>query len=472
MRTLLLSIALALVLVGSLHTSVADAQAWNDGSPSRLRHLCWQGIYDPIPEDLTWTWTGFEGTPVSGQPYRVHIEVGGLGCSGAFVLPQIKLPKNTTLLVDAGHPIRCFYERPSAGTVDEITDGSCPTSAFVGPYPTSSSFPNANGQNNDFLAFAPTTQPYWPLPPGVILSIEAYVVTTGTLSGIATNDYLLGAVQVLDNSPGNPTVVDDGHPSSYAGGGIPSTGAYQGTFVFASASSAPRIAYPQPITTAVAETTATTRAIVFNTGCLSPQQVTFNLLYPDLVTDPPGSAFAGGSCTPLGDGSSECTASWTGLTAGTTYAFQATFDPTTLGGCPTPEGDPQWQLFTTASPVAVVRHVILVRTEGSGSASLSPEGGNYPTGTAVTVTAAPAAGSTFVRFVVDGTSVTTNPLPLTADADHEVIAVFSGSGAVDGGTTPASPDAGGCSAAGRSDPFTYAFLALAAMTAHRRRRRG
>lgn len=263
----------ALLVASALLAVPASAQVWNDGSPSRLQHSCWQGVFPAIPEDLTWTWTGFEGSPVSGVPYRVHIAVGGLGCSGAWVLPQIKLPENTTLLVDASHPIRCFYERTSTGVVEELTDGSCPRAPFVGPYPTSTAFPNASGTNNDFLAFAPTTQPYWPLPPGVILSIEAYVTTTGTLSGIATNDYLLGAVQVLDNSPGNPTVVDDGHPSGYAGGSIPSSGPWQGVFVFPSASLAPRIAYPQPITVDVAETTASTRAVVFNTSCLSPRQV-------------------------------------------------------------------------------------------------------------------------------------------------------------------------------------------------------
>lgn len=453
---------IALVLLATSFAVSARAQTWNDGSPSRLQHLCWQGIYDPIPEDLTWTWTGFEGSPVSGQPYRVRIAVGGLGCSGAFILPQIKLPKNTSLLIDASHPVRCFYERTSTGVVDEITDGNCPQSVATGLYPTNTSFPNANGQNNEFLAFPPTTQPYWPLPNGVIFRVEAYVVTTGTLSGIATNDYLLGAVEVLDNSPGNPTVVEDGPPSNYLGNGIPSSGPYQGVFVFAGASAAPRIAYPQPITTAVGQTTATTRAIVFNTGCLAPQQVRFNLLFPDLVTDPPGSAFDSGSCTPLGDGSSECVANWSGLAPGTTYAFQATFDPATLTNCPTPVGDDQWQLFTTASPPGVERHTILLRSSGAGTAALSPEGGNYVVGTSVTVTATPTAGGSFLHFVVDGTVVTTNPLALTADADHDVVAVFSG-------TSDTGGSGGGCRTAAGDPGMGPTLLVLGLALTLRRR---
>jgi hypothetical protein len=497
--SLLCASLFSVALLGS--AGGASAQTWNDGSPSRLRHACWQGIFPAIEEDLTWTWTGFEGSPVAGVPYRVHIAVGGLGCSGAWVLPQIKLPRGTTLRVDATHPIRCFYERTSTGVVEEITDGSCPTAPLLGPQPTSSSFPNPDGTNNAFLAFAPTTQPYWPLPPGVVLTIEASVVSTGTMSGIATNDYLLGAVQVLDNSPGNPTVVDDGAPFSYGGSGIPSAGAWQGVFVFPSASLAPRIAYPLPITVAVGETTATTRAVVFNTGCLSPRQVRFNLLYPDLVTDPPGSVFVDGLCTPRGDGSDECTARWAGLTAGTTYAFQATFDPATLGSCPAPVGDDVWQLFSTASPPGAERHAVLIRSEGPGTATLTPEGGSYPVGTAVTVTATPSAGAHFVAFVVDGASTTTRPLVLTANADHDVVAHFasdtdSGVG-VDGGSMAgdaggsdvgardvgdrdggaAGPDAGvapsgGCSASrttGRFTPMLVLMLALALLAGRRRR---
>ena len=43
------------------------------------------------------------------------------------------------------------------------------------------------------------------------------------LSGIATNDYPLGAVEVLDTSPGNPLPGIDGHAGGY-GGGMPATG--------------------------------------------------------------------------------------------------------------------------------------------------------------------------------------------------------------------------------------------------------
>lgn len=478
MRTILL----ALVLV--LAPRAAAAQTWNDGSISRLRHTCWQGIFDPIPEDLTWTWTGFEGSPVAGVPYRVHVAVGGLGCSGAWILPQIKLPRGTTLLVDASHPIRCFYERTETGVVDEITDGTCPSAPRLGPHPTSTAFPNPDGRNNEFLAFAPTTQPYWPLPPGVIFSVEVWVTSAAPMSGIATNDYLLGAVQVLDNSPGNPTVVDDGPPGAYGGLGIPSSGAWQGVFVFSSPTAAPRIAYPVPVTVAAGETTASTRAHVFNTGCLSPRQVRFNLLYPDLVTDPPGSAFAGGECTPLSDGSGdECVAHWTGLMPSTTYAFQATFDPATLAGCPAPVGEDRWQLFTTASPPGTERHAILIRAEGPGAATLSPEGGSYPAGTVVTVVTAPEAGARLVEVRLDGVA-TPVPVTVTADADHDVVALFaaeSDAGGTDAGTSPGidagsvpgvdagpSSGGGGCTAGRRGGAAVW-LAALAALVFARRR---
>lgn len=497
----LASLVLVLVTLVSLGTETARAQTWNDGAISRVRHACWQGIYDPIPEDLAWTWTGFEGSPVVGEPYRVHVAVGGLGCSGAYVLPQMKLPRGTTWIVDASHPVRCFYERTSTGVTEEITDGSCPQSLVVGPQPNNSAYPNPDGQHNEMVAFPPTTQPYWPLPPGVILTVEAWVVSSVTMSGIASNDYLLGATQILDNSPGNPTVVDDGPLASYAGGGSPSSGAWQGVFVFGAPSAAPRIAYPVPVTTAVDQTTASTRALVFNAGCLSPRQVRFNLLYPDLVTDPPGSAFAGGECTPLADGSGdECVAHWTGLMPGTTYAFQATLDPATLGSCPTPVGIDQWQLFTTAAPPGTERHAVLAHAEGPGTVALSPEGGSYPAGTSVTVTATPSPGAHLVALRVDGVS-TSAPAVVVASADHDVLAVFAlddadgGSGAADAGAArpdaaigpgsdagvaridggvPGGGAAGGCHAAcgARAPaPLSLTVLAIAILARTRRQRR-
>src|SRR4051812_44886846 len=85
------------------------AQPFNDGASSPLGHLCSSGLAGDLAEDLTWTWVGYQGSPKSGDLYYVHIRVGALGCSGAWVVPELKLPRKTALAIDAAHPIRCYY---------------------------------------------------------------------------------------------------------------------------------------------------------------------------------------------------------------------------------------------------------------------------------------------------------------------------------------------------------------------------
>src|SRR4051812_30374236 len=53
-----------------LSTGSAEAQEWNDGSPSRLQHQCWQGIFPSITEDLAWTYVGFKA-PTGWVPTRM-----------------------------------------------------------------------------------------------------------------------------------------------------------------------------------------------------------------------------------------------------------------------------------------------------------------------------------------------------------------------------------------------------------------
>ena len=196
----------------------ARAQVWNDGSPSRTQHLCWQGIYPAIQEDLAWVYAGFQGYPRVGETYYVRVMVGGLGCSGMWVNPEIRLPPNTQLAVDGSHPIRCFLG--NFGAEQQITDGNCPT--------TLSSYTTIGG---GFIGIPPQLQPYWPLPQGKALRIEIPVVSSTQLSGIASaNDFVLGGAELLDNSPGNPTVTYNAPPGGYSTG-IPSSGAWQGVFV-------------------------------------------------------------------------------------------------------------------------------------------------------------------------------------------------------------------------------------------------
>src|SRR5437763_1929597 len=63
---------------------------------------------------------------------------------------------------------------------------------------------------------------------------------------------------------------------------------------------------------------------------------------------------------------------------------------------------------------------------GGGTVAASPPGPAYAAGTAVSVTAAPNAGYSFAGWTVDGAAAgAANPLPLTMNAGHAVVAAFA-----------------------------------------------
>ena len=426
MRKLFASFALALLLAGS-----ASAQGvWNDGSASRLQHRCVLGIdlVDTI-EDLTWTWVGFFGLPQVGQVYYARISVGGVGCSGAWGRPEVKLPRGTSFAISAVNPVRCYLQGANQSSPTLLTDGSCPSAPYLGLYPYSSgSFPNpgGSGYSNDFFAFPPVTQPYWPLPPGAILTIEFPIVSSQALSGFVSNDYLLGAVNVLDNNPGGPTVQWDGHPQYYGGYGIPSTGAWQGVFVTQGPYAGPRIVYPEPSTQNLTQTTVHTVAHVYNTSCLSLDEIWFELYPADGGIDT--SVFEpGGGCTALGDGGSSCFAIWSGLLADTVYKWRAYFNPATLGSCTNVVEDASFKLFQTPPVPGATRYTLLASADGNGSVTLLPAGGSYALNTLVTATALPGSGASFVRwrFINDGSFSAVNPVGVTMSQSRTIVAEFA-----------------------------------------------
>jgi hypothetical protein len=424
-RTSLLSIGLGLAIAVA---GTARAQGvWNDGSPSRLEHRCVLGIdlVDTI-EDLTWTWVGFFGLPQVGQVYYARISVAGLGCSGAWVRPEVKLPRGTTFAISPANPVRCYAQAANQTSRSQVTDGSCPSAPSLGLFPDSNgSFPNApgSGYSNDFFAFPPTSQPYWPLPPGSILTIEFPVVSSAALSGIASNDYLLGAVNALDNNPGGPTVQWDGPPAGYAGLGIPASGAWQGVFVTSGPYGGPRIVYPEPSATNLTQTSARTLAHVYDSSCLSPDVVGFELVPADPGTTDT-SIFDGGACSPLGDGGSECYADWSGLLPDTVYQWRAYFLPGTTTSCVNVVDDGSYKYFTTSPPPGATRYSLLAVAEGPGSVTLAPAGGLYAPGALVTATASPSGSFVHWRFG-DGTTSTANPLDVTMNQSVTIVAEFA-----------------------------------------------
>ncbi|MFN8538851.1 MAG: S8 family serine peptidase [Thermomicrobiales bacterium] len=100
-------------------------------------------------------------------------------------------------------------------------------------------------------------------------------------------------------------------------------------------------------------------------------------------------------------------------TAGTTYRIRA-------GGWSSRTG-------TLVVDITSSTYLLGLTTTGAGTATPSQPGPGYPAGTPITINAAPIGSHILVGWTVDGTaSGTTNPLPLTMDRDHTVVAAFTG----------------------------------------------
>jgi len=451
-----------LVLLPSIAlTRSASAANWYDGMVTRVPHVC-DNFISQTTEDLAWIYAGFQdvddgGTtrlPRTGETYYVRVVMAGLGCSGAWAMPEITLPKGTTPAITQSTPIRCFSEKIGLNNRAPLTP--CPTQLL----------PGQRGQ----YALPPPTQPYWPLP-HLVVSIEVPVKSSVPLSGIATNDYVIADVNILDNNPG--------------GGNPPWSQARQGVFVTqAGAPPAPYVAYADNGAKAQT-TTATTDATLFNIDCVVNGDLRTDVL--PIVDQPDGTQFVGaqciaGCCTPPCAAGSSVTYrfSWNNMTPDRAYKWRAYLQnlqvlpscSRTLADAQTNAQAPQWATFRTqpTNPKPAAFQLMLrAGPGGTITAEPPPPAGStrYAPGTKVTVTASPADGFRLAVMLRDGTP-TASPLELTMDADTAVEATFepgSASGA-DGGTASA-PAKGGCSSAGvpaqgAVGAFAFAGLALAA----------
>ncbi len=452
-------------------TSTARAQAWNDGAPSRTQHLCWQGIFPAIPEDLAWVYTGFQGYPRVNETYYVRVVVAGLGCSGMWAIPEIRLPPNTALAIDAAHPIRCYLG--NFGAEQPLTDNSCPSSL--------SSFTTIGG---GFIGIPPAIQPYWPVPAGKALRIEVPVKSSTQLFGIGSaNDFVLGGAQLLDNSPGNPSPVYNAPPPGYSSG-IPSSGAWQGVFVgpagTASFPTNPQITFAEPSATiqSVSGTNLTVqlaaRAYFVDCFCDSNRSpapgITCQNPYPG--SGPESCCFVGGNvqrnvvftmypANPaipdvlVGEGgfaqsvsteppSTNVFYSFSAAEYGVEYEYNYAPIPGALyyaagpqcASTGNPPGSTPPRRVTFADPAAPVTYNLLTNVDGEGSVTLDPAGGVYDPGATVTATATADAGYAFTGWRVgSAASGSTNPYAIAVNSDVSLIAVFESTASSDDGAS-------------------------------------
>jgi uncharacterized protein (TIGR03382 family) len=474
-RWIPLSLLAALTL---LQPAPARAQQWFDGSTSQTPHYCMLPTFgSPLFEILSWTWVGYSSPAVVNQVYWMHVGIASGGCSGLFAVPEVRLPRNTTFAVDGAHPITCVYTDPSRVT-HTFTGGDCPSAAGGSIAGTPVSGYSNLGDTNGLL---------YALPQGSILEIRFPVITTTALSGIATNDYVMAAVNLQDLNTGD--VLWDAQPYPYSGG-LPTGGAYEGVFVFSSsgaASGKPSVAYVEPTLVSVTTTTAVTAAEITPAGCAA--QVYYEL-YPDdgspdtTSQDLATTSCSGGASTPF-----SCAIGWKGLVAGKPYKWRVndwvpnggqsvTCDRSNVIGLPasptaTTGG---WHYFKTPTGVAPT-YYSLVTSAANGTIAASPSGsgGTYAPGTVVSVTATPSAGYAFDGWTLDGSSQpATNPLSVTMNASHSLVGRFSlipvvggGGGGGGGGTGGGGGGGGGgCSTTG---PGPVALVPLVLLLLRRRR---
>lgn len=493
-RSLRLLVTASIALGLGLGAGRAQAANWYDGPPSRVQHVC-NNFITTLNEDLVWTWVGFQDVnegggsrlPKTGETYYVRVVLGGLGCSGAWVHPEIKLPKSTSLAITSQTPMRCFVDRPNQPPRQPLP---CPAAPVTGLYPNGTGF---------YAIYPPNNQPYWALPNGNIIYFEIPVTSSAPLSGIATNDYAVAAVNILDNNPGggNPPW-DNPNP--------PSSGPWQGVFVTqAGAPRSPYVSYADN-SAIPGKTSATTDFTINNVDCVVSGNLQGDLFRTD--NQPDTAAFGGsqciaGCCTPPCATGASVTYryTWTGLEADTSYKWRGFIQSPSLqiaNGCSrtltdaqTNATSPQWAYFKTlANAAKPPSYSLLLHTTGTGgtlgATPALPSGQTrYQPGTKVTVTAQPGAGFHVKTLSLDGVAAT-SPAAVVMNDDHAVEATFEADGASDPDAGPADPDAGGggggggnggngggggCNAAGSGSGGGAAWLALgvAALVAARRR---
>jgi len=331
-----------------------------------------------------------------------------------------------------------------------------------------------------------------------VVVIEFPVVSSEVLSGIAGNNHLLlGGVQFLDQSPGNPVPSYTAPPAGYTTG-IPTGAAWQGIFVSPAvqSSSDPTntwVVFPEPSATGIgmrADPGGATQSLhedlkahVYFPDCFCDSNKEFvaqgaapgtpctnagsplqccvyggttrrSLIATIVPTDPmvPDTVnFVSGGCDAQVNKQQQCSFTFRGLEYGTSYTYS--YAPpagaiyNAAAGCAA-TGTPPIATAGTRSvlpidPAVLQKRNLLVRVEGDGTVTKTPDGAIYEPGTEVSLTATPATGGTFQKWRINTTDVTANPHTLTVNEDTEVVAVFSSSGA-DGGTGPDGKPASGC----------------------------
>jgi hypothetical protein len=471
-------VALASVIAGlavAALPAVANAAAsWQEGPLVESQNIdCITGDVEQEAGAYLSYYADPANPPQVGQVYYIGVDLAGIGdpCAGGeYASVNLIMPPGTAPAISASHPVKCYMNLGKGwGNVAQ----NCPQSLPIGPYGYQVNPINSN-------------PPFWPLAPGVLAEIQIPVVSTQPLIG-TSSQLLQGYIQLADGQD-NPTltpqlsmIVNPAGAQNTSGGN--GTGGSQ-----------VGILYPNPSVTSNVQQ-ANKSVTVGILGYVKNNSNPGHVVAQDAVADAAGDCSNPPSIlytTPqvsLQNPQTQISGSLTGLYPDVAYCWRIVATVTSGPQAGTYYGN--WQYFVTtgsylspplsgeppqANPPAAATGC---SSNGSGcttssctsqcTTTLSPAGAGpgmtvtlagpgsgsvsdgkfiacptkctatYLKGAKVTLTATPAAGSTFAGWSGGGCSGT-GPCTVTMSAAQLVTATFD---ALPSGTTTSSGSPGG-----------------------------
>ena len=159
---------------------------WIDGAmQSTMDQNCYTGLLAPITSEFVSYWGNEAATsPKVGDVYYGRVVVAGVGrpCAGPMASIEVILPANTFFAIDETNPVHCFTATIEEWKFKELPRKDCPQKTYKGYY--------------GWVFNRPGGEP-WDVRNGKLISVAFPLVSTKVMKGIATNDYLTGAVRAL-----------------------------------------------------------------------------------------------------------------------------------------------------------------------------------------------------------------------------------------------------------------------------------
>ncbi len=189
---ILLVIGVSLVVLGAMPALAQASASWQSGPLVESQdNNCITGD----PEYEAGTYLSYYADPASppqvGQVYYVAIDATGIGntCPGIYADINLIMPSGTAPAISSQFPVRCYLQFPGHNNYVQDTGSECPQSLPVG----------LHGYSLDPHGVNP---PFWPLPQGASVEIQVPVISTQPLNGTSQ---LHGYVQLADGES-DPTL--------------------------------------------------------------------------------------------------------------------------------------------------------------------------------------------------------------------------------------------------------------------------